>query len=104
MAQTPAYEKARCAQLLGYYAYYGESRRENSDGTKNGLWIAASVDCAAGRYEMGLAEIERLLTNKHFPIPGAEQASTPRWRRQADDAVTGGGGDPLKAFRRAGFA
>ena len=77
-AQTDQnYLKNRCAQLLGYYAYYGTDRRENSDGVKNGVWVAATADCAAGRYEEGIAEIERLMRDRQLPIMSADTIRTP---------------------------
>jgi hypothetical protein len=77
-AQTDQrYLKARCAQLLGYYAYYGIDRRENSDGVKNGVWVAATADCAKGRYEEGIAELERMMREKNMPVIAADTMSTP---------------------------
>src|SRR5580698_10126089 len=71
------YLKNRCAQLLGYYAYYGVDRRENSDGVKNGVWVAATADCAKGNYEARIAEIEPLMREKNMPIMAADKMSTP---------------------------
>ncbi|MBV8394341.1 MAG: hypothetical protein JOY81_14275 [Alphaproteobacteria bacterium] len=71
------YLKERCSQLLGYYAYYGIDRRENSDGVKNGVWVAASVDCGKGRYQEGIAEMEQLLRDKNMPVVAADKMSTP---------------------------
>jgi hypothetical protein len=71
------YLKDRCAQLLGYYAYYGIDRRENSDGVKNGVWVAATADCEKGRYEEGIAELERLMRDKNMPVVSADMMSTP---------------------------
>lgn len=71
------YLKQRCAQLLGYYAYYGIDRRENSDGVKNGVWVGASAECDKGRYEQGIADLERLMRDKNTPVPSAEAIRTP---------------------------
>jgi hypothetical protein len=63
--------KARCDQLISYYDRYGASRGENSDGARNHTRIGASIDCQQGRYSQGIADMERLLTDKHFEVPPA---------------------------------
>lgn len=76
-AQSAQYLKDRCAQLLGYYAYYGIDRRENSDGVKNGVWIGATADCGKGRYQQGIADIERLMRDRKLPVLSADTIRTP---------------------------
>lgn len=70
--QTTAELKARCAQLIAYYDYYGVGRRENSDGARNHTRIGADIDCKAGLYAEGIASMEDLLRRKKFtpPLPG----------------------------------
>ena len=67
--------KARCSQLLTYFDWYGASRSENTDGSRNMTSIAARVDCDHGRYEQGIAELEDLLRRKQFPVPPSTQLS-----------------------------
>ena len=68
-AQTRHDAKARCAQLLAYYDRYGSGRGEHSDGARNMTRVAAGIDCAEGRYEAGIREMEELLKRKKFRVP-----------------------------------
>jgi hypothetical protein len=61
--------KARCAQLISYFDYYGVSRSENSDGARNHTRIGAGIDCENGHYAEGVAAMETLLKNKKFDVP-----------------------------------
>jgi hypothetical protein len=63
--------KARCAQLISYFDYYGVSRGENSDGARNHTRIGAGIDCENGHYAEGVAAMETLLKNKNFGVPPA---------------------------------
>jgi hypothetical protein len=74
-AQTAPSLKARCSQLLTYYDWYGASRSENTDGSRNMASIGARVDCDHRRYEQGIAELEDLLRRKQFPVPPSTQLS-----------------------------
>jgi hypothetical protein len=61
--------KARCAQLISYFDYYGTSRGENSDGARNHTRLAAGMDCEKGHYAEGVAAMEALLKQKNFDVP-----------------------------------
>jgi hypothetical protein len=74
-AQTTPSLKARCSQLLAYYDWYGSSRSENTDGSRNMASIGARVDCDHGRYEQGIAEMEDLLRRKQLPVPPSTELS-----------------------------
>jgi hypothetical protein len=65
-AQTP---KERCTQLIDFFDYYGTSRKENSDGSRNHTRIGAEIDCGRGLYEQGIKEMEDLLRRKKFTVP-----------------------------------
>lgn len=71
--------KARCAQLLEFFDWYGADRSENSDGARNHTRIAAGIDCTNGRYAEGVAAMEALLKRKGFDPTGS--LATP-WKRQ----------------------
>jgi hypothetical protein len=79
-AQTQQDLKARCAQLVNFFDYYGVSRGENSDGARNWTRIKAGMDCDHGRYEEGIEDMEALLKRKAFDVPPTELASTPDGR------------------------
>lgn len=64
--QTP---KERCAQLIDFFDYYGTSRKENSDGSRNHTRIGAGIDCDRGLYEQGIKAMENLLRGKRFTVP-----------------------------------
>lgn len=68
-AQSTASLKARCAQLIAYYDRYGMGRSTDSDGRRNHTRLAASIDCANGDYEKGIAAMEALLVAKKFTVP-----------------------------------
>ena len=68
-AQTAATQKARCAQLIAYYDRYGVGRSTDSDGRRNHTRLAASIDCANGDYEKGIAAMEALLVARKFTVP-----------------------------------
>ena len=92
LGQTNEDLKARCDQLVAYYDYYNVSRSENSDGRRNHTRIGAEIDCGRGHYEVGIAAMERLLTNKAFTVPQPNVASTPDGRvRPIDTARLPGG-------------
>jgi hypothetical protein len=63
--------KARCAQLLEFFDWYGASRSENSDAARNHTRIAAGLDCANGRYTEGVSTMEALLKRKNFDPSGS---------------------------------
>jgi len=70
LAQTVQSPKARCEQLIDYFDYYGQSRREGvSDGARNMDRIGAGIDCDRGNYQQGIAMMETLLRNKRMGIP-----------------------------------
>jgi hypothetical protein len=73
-AQTRAELADRCAQLVAFYDYYGRSRSNNSDGTRNHTRIGANIDCEKGLYEKGIAIMEELLRKKAFDVPPPHQA------------------------------
>jgi hypothetical protein len=79
-AQTQQDLKARCAQLVNFFDYYGVSRGEHSDGARNWTRIAAGMDCDHGHYEDGIRDMEALLRRKAIDVPPAEFASTPDGR------------------------
>jgi hypothetical protein len=79
-AQTQTDLKARCAQLVNFFDYYGVSRGEHSDGPRNWTRIKAGMDCDHGHYEEGIQDMEALLKRKGFTVPPAELASTPDGR------------------------
>ncbi len=79
-AQTQQDLKARCAQLVNFFDYYGASRGEHSDGARNWTRISAGMECDHGRYEEGIEEMEALLKRKALDVPPAELASTPDGR------------------------
>jgi hypothetical protein len=79
-AQTQTDLKARCAQLVNFFDYYGVSRGEHSDGARNWTRIKAGMDCDHGHYEEGIEDMEALLKRKGFTVPPAELASTPDGR------------------------
>ncbi len=59
----------RCGQLVAFYDRFGVSRSEHSDGARNHFRIRAAIDCERGRYAIGIAAMEILLTRKKFDIP-----------------------------------
>jgi len=61
--------KARCNQLVSYYARYGSSRGEDTDGNRDFIRLGAEVDCRDGRYEKGIAAMEKLMKGKNWSIP-----------------------------------
>lgn len=61
--------KARCDQLVSYYARYGTSRGEDTDGSRNVIRLGAEVDCRDGRFEKGVAAMERLMKAKNWTVP-----------------------------------
>jgi hypothetical protein len=69
--------KARCDQLLDYYDWYGASRSENTDGSRNMVDIDARLECQAGRYEKGIAAMEDLLRRKRLPVPAINARPPP---------------------------
>src|SRR5258708_40123064 len=79
-AQTQQDLKARCAQLVNFFDYYGVSRGEHSDGPRNWTRIKAGMDCDHGHFEEGIGDMEALLKRKGFTVPPAELASTPDGR------------------------
>jgi hypothetical protein len=79
-AQTNAYLKARCTQLISYYDYYGASRGEASDGAKNHARIKALIDCERGNYAAGIKAMEGLLTRKNIGVPRPDVAGAPDGR------------------------
>jgi hypothetical protein len=79
-AQTQQDLKARCAQLISFFDYYGVSRGENSDGARNWTRIRAGLDCDRGHYDDGILDMEALLRRKAFAVPQPELASTPDGR------------------------
>jgi hypothetical protein len=79
-AETQQDLKARCAQLVDFFDYYGVSRGEHSDGARNWTRIRAGMDCDRGDYEGGIEDMEALLRRKGFDVPPAELASTPDGR------------------------
>jgi hypothetical protein len=81
VTQTNLYLKDRCAQLGGYYDYYGASRAaEATDGPRHHMRIRASIDCERGNYEAGIKTIKALMIRKNMPVPCADIASTPDGR------------------------
>src|SRR5262245_40387538 len=75
--QTTGDLKARCDQLVAYYDWYGASRSENTDGSRNMADMDAKLDCEQGRYEQGIAAMEDLLKRKRLPIPAPGQSAHP---------------------------
>jgi hypothetical protein len=67
-SQSP---KARCEQLIDFFDYYTNSRREHSDGHRNSTRIGAEIDCDRGKYDEGIAAMEKLLRNKKYELPAA---------------------------------
>jgi hypothetical protein len=76
-AQATRDLKERCEQLIAYYDWYGASRSENTDGSRNMADMEARIDCDAGRYEKGIAAMEDLLKRKRFPVPAPGQPAGP---------------------------
>jgi hypothetical protein len=76
-AQTTGDLKARCDQLAAYYDWYGASRSENTDGSRNVADMDAKLDCEQGRYEKGIVAMEDLLKRKRLPIPAPGQPAHP---------------------------
>jgi len=76
-AETMGDLKARCDQLVAYYDWYGASRSENTDGSRNMADMDAKLDCEQGRYEQGIAAMEDLLKRKRLPIPAPGQSAHP---------------------------
>lgn len=76
-AQTTGDLKARCDQLVAYYDWYGASRSENTDGSRNMADMDAKLDCEQGRYDKGIAAMEDLLKRKRLPIPAPGQSAHP---------------------------
>ena len=68
-ADAPQSPKARCQQLIDFFDYYPNSRREHSDGHRNPKRIGAKVDCDRGNYGEGIATIEKLLRDKKYELP-----------------------------------
>lgn len=68
-AQPAVSPPARCAQLIAYYDRYGVGRSTDSDGRRNHTRLAASIDCANGDYEKGIAAMEALLVARKFTVP-----------------------------------
>ena len=71
-AQSPErldWLRRRCAQLVGYFDYYGTSRGENSDGPRNHARVAASIECRRAHYRTGIAVMTDLLGRKAFVLP-----------------------------------
>jgi hypothetical protein len=79
-AETQQDLKARCAQLVNFFDYYGVSRGEHSDGARNWTRIRAGMECDRGNYEGGIEDMEALMRRKAFIVPPAELASTPDGR------------------------
>lgn len=71
-AQSDQVLKARCAQLIRYFDYYGQSRGEHSDGARNMSRVGAGIDCDRGDYHQGIAMMETLLRNKNMGIPAPQ--------------------------------
>jgi hypothetical protein len=61
--------KVRCNQLVSYYARYGSSRGEDTDGNRNFIRLGAEIDCRDGRYEKGIATMEELMKGKNWSVP-----------------------------------
>jgi hypothetical protein len=61
--------KARCGQLVAYYARYATSRGEDADGARNLIRLGAELDCQNGRYEKGIATLEALMKGKNWSLP-----------------------------------
>ncbi len=68
-ASSPQSPKARCEQLIDFFDYYTNSRREHSDGHRNSTRIGAEIDCDRGNYSDGIAAMEKLLRNKKYELP-----------------------------------
>jgi hypothetical protein len=68
-AQTTQTPKERCTQLIDFFDYYGTSRKENSDGSRNHTRIGAEIDCNRGDYDQGIKAMEDLLRRKRFTVP-----------------------------------
>jgi hypothetical protein len=72
-ADTLSDLKARCAQLTTFWEYYGATRTEHSDGTRNWAYINACNDCKSADAEVrnkGLEAMKYLLLRKKFAIDG----------------------------------
>jgi hypothetical protein len=70
-AQSSRQLEARCQQLIDFFDYYTNSRRENSDGHRNHTRIGAEIDCDRGKYRDGIALMEKLLRDKKYDLPAA---------------------------------
>jgi hypothetical protein len=61
--------EVRCNQLVSYYSRYGSSRGEDTDGGRDFIRLGAEVDCRDGRYDKGIAAMERLMKGKNWTVP-----------------------------------
>jgi hypothetical protein len=61
---------ARCTQLYQLWWNYEQDATIFHAGQRAKAELAV-YRCQNGRYEQGIQELEKLLQNDHFPIPGA---------------------------------
>jgi hypothetical protein len=64
-----AWLKARCAQLVAYYDYYGSDRSEHTDGARNHKRIGAVIECSRGNYRTGIEAMAALMKSKGVDLP-----------------------------------
>lgn len=62
--------KARCNQLFTM-ADRALSRRGEGGGGANMIVQGAGIDCQRGRYDRGIADLERVLRSQGFTVPPA---------------------------------
>jgi hypothetical protein len=66
--------KAQCVRMTMFWEYYGATRTEHSDGTRNWQYFNACTDCKTGdekRINRGVEAMKDLLRRKKFAVDGA---------------------------------
>jgi len=99
-AQIPPTEspKAYCTRLTSFYDWFGASRSENTDGSRNMTRIEAGIECDRGNYVAGITAMENLMREKKF-VPPAEPSSLAQARQQPQERQFARG--PLPGPERA---